>query len=214
MLILSKVRKKFGRQLILDVPSFSLEPGVYWVRGANGSGKTTLLKMIAGLLPFEGDIHIGDSSLKTDAVGYRRRVAWAEAEPLYPDFVSGYDLLQLYCSIRCVDPRDADGLVDLLGMQEYIGNSAGTYSAGMTKKLSLCLAFLGKPALILLDEPLITLDSAALRAVCDLIRQRHRDDGTSFLMSSHQEPEGGLLFSGRQLQVENHTLTLSHVTAG
>jgi len=200
--------------MVLDVPSFNLDPGIYWIRGDNGSGKTTLLKMIAGLLPFEGDILVGKSSLKTDTLSYRRQVAWAEAEPLYPDFVSGSDLLQLYCSIRGVATADANHLVDLLGMKEYIDNSIGSYSAGMAKKLSLCLAFLGKPALILLDEPFITLDENALAAVSDLIRLRNRDDGTAFLMSSHQEPDSKLFFSGRQLRVAGHKLTLSDVSAG
>ena len=56
MLQLMSVKKNYGKHLVLEISSLQLNSGIYWVKGANGSGKTTLLKMIAGLLPFEGDI--------------------------------------------------------------------------------------------------------------------------------------------------------------
>jgi ABC-2 type transport system ATP-binding protein len=56
----------------------------------------------------------------------------------------------------------------------------------MFKKISLLLAFLGRPALITLDEPLVTLDAAGAAALFDLVRERHYQDGTGFILSSHQ----------------------------
>jgi ABC-2 type transport system ATP-binding protein len=82
------------------------------------------------------------------------------------------------------------------------------WSSGMTKKLALLLAFLGRPAWILLDEPLITLDEAGLAGLLDLIREYHQQSGTGFLVSSHQPmPKNGLP-AIRNLMLINHSIHL------
>lgn len=93
MLKLIDAKKSYNSQLILQVPILNLENGIYWVKGANGSGKSTFLKMVAALLPFEGDIVCNGISLKSDPLVYRQDVSWAQAEPLYPAFMSGMDLI-------------------------------------------------------------------------------------------------------------------------
>ena len=84
MLNLSNVKKYYNKRLILEIPHLVIENGIFWIKGANGSGKTTLLKMIAGLLPFEGEIQLNQISLKISPVDYRQNIIWAEEEPLYP----------------------------------------------------------------------------------------------------------------------------------
>lgn len=188
-----------------------MEKGIFWIKGANGSGKTTLLKMIAGMLPFEGDILFNDISLKSHPVAYRQMVGWAEAEPLYPSFITGDELLSFYSGIRkmAVDMRNE--LVEKLHLSEYIGDPVGTYSAGMIKKLSLALAFCGYPPLIILDEPLITLDPDAFLIVNRLIIENHERHKTTFLISSHQD--AALLSEevGKELFVANKTINYSNV---
>src|ERR1700742_4709748 len=100
MIQLTALQKKFSSRLILDVPHFSIDPGVYWIKGVNGSGKTTLLKMLAGVIPFKGDISINGISQKKSPVAYRRLISYAEAEPLYPSYLRGQDILDLYLAIR------------------------------------------------------------------------------------------------------------------
>ena len=93
MLELKNIKKSYNSKLVLQKDALQLDKGIYWVKGANGSGKTTLLKIIAGLLPFEGDILVDQTSQKNNPVDYRQKISWAEAEPLYPSFLTGNDLM-------------------------------------------------------------------------------------------------------------------------
>src|SRR6266700_3991484 len=111
MLQLTNIRKTYHRQLILDVPAFTLDKGLYWIKGANGSGKTTLLKMIAGLIPFEGNISFNGISLKDKPHAYRRQVSWAAADPVFPAFMRAIDLVRLYQHIRKVPAEEVDLLL-------------------------------------------------------------------------------------------------------
>ena len=213
MLELKNIKKSYPSQFVFEKDSLYLDKGIYWVKGANGSGKTTLLKMISGLLPFEGDILVDQTSQKNNPVTYRQKISWAEAEPLYPSFLTGNDLILLYRNIYKVDQKEIDRITDLLQIDEYTGDKIGTYSAGMTKKLSLALAFIGDVRLCLLDEPLITLDSEAIHTICDFIAERHKITGTSFLMSSHQDLNTQILLSEKELIIADQTITI-HETGG
>jgi len=208
MLELKDIKKLYNYNLVLEIPSLKLEHGIWWVRGENGSGKTTLLKIIAGLLPFDGEVSINKTSLKNQPLAYRKLISWAEAEPLFPLFLTGLDLVTLYKDIRGAAQKDIDPLLEILGMSEYIHHKTGTYSAGMNKKLSLVLAFVGSPQLIVLDEPLITLDPHAFHQVCSLILEKNKNDGAGFLMSSHQAPDENLFVSAKQLVVNNKTVVV------
>ena len=187
MLLMQNITKAYGKHIVLHVPTFEIGNGIYWIKGANGSGKTTLLKMMAGLLPFEGDILLNNISIKKQPVVYRQQISWSEAEPLYPSFLRGTDLIKLYSNIRKASCEQADKLMTILKMNDYAGDAIGTYSAGMTKKLSLLLCFLGKPSLIILDEPLITLDTETVVILSHFITEMHQDNGTNFILSSHQD---------------------------
>lgn len=204
MLQLNKVVKKYHTQLVLDIPCLELGSGLYWLKGANGSGKTTLLKMVVGIIPFEGDISWQHTSLSRQPVTYRQQVSWAEAEPLYPPFLTGMNLIKLYSAIRKAPAAQAQELIAALDMQAYVKQEIGAYSAGMTKKLSLVLSLLGNTSLIVLDEPLITLDAASVQVLCSYIVHRHQQQGTTFLMSSHQEPESRATLPVTTLTVQNH----------
>jgi ABC-2 type transport system ATP-binding protein len=179
--------KAYNDTLIISA-DLQLEHGLYWLKGENGSGKTTLLKSVAGLIPFSGQIEVAGSEINTDRIGYRHKVNYAEAEPLYPSFLTGTELLDFYIATNKASRAQASGLVDALGVGSYINNKIGTYSSGMVKKLSLVLAFVGTPSLILLDEPLITLDQQAVGNLLQLIEHTWQQ-GVSFLITSHQEFE-------------------------
>jgi ABC-2 type transport system ATP-binding protein len=208
MLELRNIKKQYDLNIVLDIPFLKLDKGIYWLKGANGSGKTTLLKMVAGLLPFKGDILYRGISLKNKPRIYRQNISWAEAEPLFPSFIAGKDVVRLYVKIRQVLQKEADNLVELFQMTESINSAIGTYSAGMTKKLSLVLAFLGDPPLIVLDEPLITLDPGTFNAVSALILEKNRTAGSSFLLSSHQELHEELSVFANELTIINRAIVV------
>ncbi len=207
MLELRAINKSYHAQCILQIASLQLEKGIYWIKGANGSGKTTFLKMIAGLLPFEGDILYNTISQKKQPIAYRQKLGWAEAEPLYPSFITGMDLVHFYQDVRKVPQQEIDKLLVLFNMQDYVEDKIGTYSAGMTKKLSIVLAFMGSPPLCILDEPLITLDTNAFAAITTLILESNKQKGTSFLMSSHQELDSQLTHWGKELTISNKSIS-------
>lgn len=206
MLRFVNFQKSYGQYPALDIPAFDIKPSIYWIKGVNGSGKSTLLKSIAGMLAFQGDILLDDISIKKEPVAYRKLVNFAEAEPLFPEFLTGRELIDLFASAKDALSGQEDSYLDSMDMRSYISKPVGTYSSGMLKKLSLVLAFLGKPKLILLDEPLITIDAAALTVLYQWIAEQHQQYQTSFLLSSHQVLDTDLLPAGL-LQVDKQTLT-------
>ena len=207
MLQLTNFSKTYQGRAVLRINSFTFSPGTYWIQGANGSGKSTLLKSIAGVTPFEGDIVLaGQMSLKQQAVAYRRRVNFAEAEPVFPEFLTGRELIHLFRQAKGGPPHQEDFYLEALHMTSYVQEPVGTYSSGMLKKLSLVLAFLGQPTCIVLDEPLTTLDAAAIPVLCSWMTNQQAQHGTSFLLSSHQAFAAGSLPVMQQLLIEHATL--------
>lgn len=210
MLQFFQVKKQYDGRPVLFVPALDLAHGVYWLQGVNGSGKTTLLRMIAGLIPSEGDILFDGISLHRKPLDYRRKISWAEAEPLYPPFITGKELVALYQNIRNAPEGQVNELIARFGMQTDLSTTMGSYSSGMVKRLSLLLAFIGEPALILLDEPLATLDAEAALLLPDLINEYHQDHGVGFIFSSHHSFETESLSINKKLVIAGQTI---HLTA-
>jgi ABC-2 type transport system ATP-binding protein len=206
MLEFTQVQKNYGALRVLDIPHFQLEAGLYWLQGPNGAGKTTLLRIIAGILRFKGDLCLSGHSLRKDPVGYRQLVSWGDAEPLYPGFLSGVDLLSFYRQLLRPEPDQVENLCDQLGIGSWLGARAAVWSSGMTKKISLLLALLGRPALVVLDEPFITLDQSGFQELSTLIGEYHRQYGTAFLLSSHQDMG---LPGLHKMKIVNHSIQLT-----
>ncbi|CAM3648178.1 ABC transporter ATP-binding protein [Mucilaginibacter galii] len=206
MLHIVNFKKSYGNQPALSIPDFAIHAGIYWIKGVNGSGKSTLLKSIAGILAFNGDILLNDVSIKKKPVEYRKLVNFAEAEPLFPEFLTGRELIDLFATAKDAPAGQELPYLESMGMAGYVHKPVGTYSSGMLKKISLLLAFLGKPQFILLDEPLITIDTAALEVLYGWITEHRQQYGTSFLLSSHQVLNADIM-PARILQIENQTIS-------
>jgi ABC-2 type transport system ATP-binding protein len=185
MLRVIAYKKIFGSAPVLTIPHLELEQNIYWLRGENGSGKTTFLKSVAGLIPFDGGIEMNEVSLKKRRTIYTASVNHAAAEPQYPSFLTGNDLIRFYLKVKQGNAATATNMASVFGMSHYLNNKVDSYSSGMTKKLSLVLAFTGQPKLILLDEPFSTLDIEAVNTLHALIKDSFAN-GISFCISSHQ----------------------------
>ena len=207
MLALNQIEKSYHSRIIIRPSTLTLNGGIWWVKGVNGCGKTTLLKMIAGLLNFQGDILYNDISQKKSPVAYRQKVSWGEAEPLFPSFITGADLVALYRKIRKVEQSQIDEIENRLRLKDFLNDNIGSYSAGMVKRLSLMLAFMGHVEVCILDEPLITLDQESFETVSDYIIERHKRDGTLFLFSSHQDIHEKLTQSSKQIHINDQGIT-------
>ena len=203
MIQFAAFEKSYGDRLIIKA-DLQLDDEFYWLKGSNGSGKSTLLKSVAGLIPYKGRITIDDLDIKKHRVAYRNAVSYAEAEPVYPDFLTGNDLVAFYMETKGGSKQQADALTERLNIGSFMHTKTGTYSSGMLKKLSLALAFIGSPKLIMLDEPFITIDTTGIEQLDELI-QTHVSNGVQMLITSHQE----LNFAGKKpvlLQIENSEL--------
>lgn len=205
MLRISNFQKKYhgNAKPVLTIDQLDLNKGIYWLKGENGSGKTSLIKSIAGLIPFTGDIWADDLHIHKNRMAYAGIVNYAEAEPLYPSFLSGKELIDFYRSTK--NGSFPDRLMKQLGVEHFQHQKILTYSSGMTKKLSLVLAFIGKPSLILLDEPLIALDTASVLILQETIAAYYKA-GVSFIITSHQALDDQIITGAATLQVKNNLI--------
>lgn len=204
MLELEGLKKTYNSHLILDIKKLKLSAGIYWINGKNGSGKTTLMKILAGVIPFEGSVALHAVDLIKEPIAYRRQINYAEAEPLYPSFLTGKELLKFVQAARKDSDINVQALIDIWGIRGFMNDRIETYSSGMIKKLSLALVFIGNTRLVLLDEPLITLEDSALPILFKLMSGRAKV-GTSFLFTSHQSfPESEIPLIGK-IMIENQT---------
>ena len=158
------------------------------------------------MLPHEGTSQVNELDSRQHAVAYRTRVNYAEAEPLFPPLLTAHEIISWVADAKQAPAGQADGLIAAFDIGAYQHTPVSTYSSGMLKKTSLIVAFLGTPDLILLDEPLITLDIAATTTVVGLIEKGHQQ-GVSFLLSSHQALETAQLPIDSVWQLTNQTLT-------
>lgn len=208
MLQINSLQKKYGDKMILDIGALFIPGGITHLKGINGSGKTTFSKIIAGLIPFRGEIllHNNLSPDKTK-VAYRKLVNYAESEPDYPDYFTAHDLIEFVGKAKGSTREERNELTMKFGVNNFLYDTIGTYSSGMLKRLSLCLAFLGSPSLILLDEPFNTLDADAIEMLKNHVHDLHKK-GVNFILVSHQDiRELGINVDNSYL-VKNHNITL------
>jgi ABC-2 type transport system ATP-binding protein len=190
MLSLNNIQKWYGSHHIFSIDELTLPAGIYWLKGANGAGKSTFMKMLAGLIPFKGEVILENNvSLRKNPVPYRLLLNHAEAEPVYPSFLTGNELVEFVSNIKKGTKEQINEIRGILGIDDYLQNPTGSYSSGMLKKLSLLLAFIGQPKWILLDEPLTTLDHLSQKALCELIMQYRQQRNISFIITSHHDIE-------------------------
>ncbi len=207
MLKVKNYSKSYNNHTIVAVDNLEIPEGIHWVKGINGSGKSTFFRSIAGIIPFDGEILWNNLDIRKDAVTYRMQVNMSEADPLYPDYLSGYDLLNFIAEAKKAETSQLQQIAEVLGVDVYWKSAIGTYSSGMLKKISLLSAFLGKPSLIMLDEPLITIDDRSVQIVYELVKEYAEQQGVSFLLSSHQDFRFEQLAIKNMYLVQNQTIT-------
>jgi len=206
MLQVRNLVKKYGDKTILNIENLTIEKGIVHLKGINGSGKTTFSKIVAGIIPYQGEILLnGKYNPATTKMEYRKQVNYAEPEAVYPDFLTANDLISFVGKAKGASKNSLISIPEQLGICEYMYDHIGSYSSGMVKRLSLSLAFLGDPSLILLDEPFNTLDTEAIEIVKSMIESHHMKD-VNFILVSHQDiSKLGVPISGSFL-VENNTI--------
>jgi zinc/manganese transport system ATP-binding protein len=182
-----------GRPILNDV-SLAIGAGEFvGVLGPNGAGKTTLMRAVLGLVPVaSGAIRIGGANVArgNPSIGYmpQTRSALASRRVLGRDFVAmAADGHRWGLPIAdAATRRDVDRVLDLVGAGTLAARPLSELSGGERQRLLLAQCLLGKPHLLLLDEPLISLDPHHQRSVVELVRRVQRELGITVLFSAHE----------------------------
>ncbi|MGP3699381.1 ABC transporter ATP-binding protein [Rhodobacter sp. NSM] len=184
MLTLSQVSKSFGGVTALRSVGFSVAPGErVALIGHNGAGKSTLMKIILGLIPADsGRTDIGGHAPGSRAA--RGLTAYLPESAAFHPALTGIETLRYYLRLRGEDARQAEALLDRVGLGEAARRRIGTYSKGMRQRIGLAQALIGHPRLLVLDEPTSGLDPVSRREFYALL-DGLAADGAAILLSSH-----------------------------
>ncbi|WHZ57411.1 ABC transporter ATP-binding protein [Metabacillus hrfriensis] len=187
-LVVENLRKKIGKKEIIKDISFQLHRGeVFGFLGPNGAGKTTTIRMLVGLIKAtSGRITICGHDLKSDFSNAIKNIGCIVENPeLYP-YLTGLENLHYFWRMVPGLPMERiDEVVELVGLQNRIGDRVSTYSLGMRQRLGIAQALLGKPNVLILDEPTNGLDPVGIREMREFIRFLAEKEGLSVLVSSH-----------------------------
>jgi ABC-2 type transport system ATP-binding protein len=193
-LTIDGVSKRFGAFPAVSDLTLSVAPGeIFGFLGLNGAGKTTTIKMIAGLLaPTTGRVMIDGVDVHRDPVKAKAQLAYIPDDPYLYEKLTGREWLELVARLYRL-PKDQtatriDELLELLGIGDYQYQLTEGYSHGTKQKFIFAAAFLHRPQLMLIDEPMVGLDPQNAHLVKKVLRQIATDAGVSIFMSTHTLP--------------------------
>ncbi|MEL9908005.1 MAG: ABC transporter ATP-binding protein [Desulfurococcus sp.] len=184
------VTKRFGRAVVLDSVSFVVKTGtIHALLGHNGAGKTTSLRMIVGVLrPTAGRVEVFDvDPYRNPEV--RMNIGYAGESAGFYGGLTVYDNLLRFCELKLENSslcRDEIGYVaDVFDLHEILDKKVNKLSAGNRQRAVIARAFIGKPKLVILDEPLNSLDPVWRTDVKKLMRDYVNRYNATILYSTH-----------------------------
>ncbi|WFO75472.1 ABC transporter ATP-binding protein [Desulfurococcaceae archaeon MEX13E-LK6-19] len=196
ILVVDNIVKKYNDKIVLENVSFSVEENtIYSLLGPNGAGKTTLLSIITGIvLPTSGEVKIYGRDPKDPDT--RRIIGYCPQEPAVYEELTGYENLLFYARLYGIDESSAKQriheLLETFGLKEHSNKLVGKYSGGMKKRLSLAIALLPDPKILILDEPTTGMDPGIRRETWDLILDLKKK-GKTIILATHYMEEADIL---------------------
>ncbi len=179
---------KYGNFLALDDVSISLKnKHIYGFIGANGAGKTTLMRVLTGLLyPSSGAFSLFGKNEPSSILKMRRHIgSTIEAPALYQEY-SAYRNLELQrILIGNPDKEICDKLLGMVGLAEVKDKKVRKFSMGMKQRLNIAMALVGKPRLLILDEPINGLDPKNISGLRSLLKRLNEENDVTLFISSH-----------------------------
>lgn len=225
---IEKLSKSFGEQKVLDKIDFNLESGeIVGLIGPSGSGKSTLIKTMLGMEKAdEGEALILNYKMPKreilSNIGYM-----AQSDALY-EMLTGYENLEFFGKMKGVPSdklkKEIEYVAEIVDLTDDLKKLVSKYSGGMKRRLSLAIALIGSPELLILDEPTVGIDPSLRKNIWkELFKQR--DNGVGILVTTHVMDEAeltdkvGLLLNGdiidfdtpQQLKVKNNVNTIEEV---
>jgi lantibiotic transport system ATP-binding protein len=176
-----------GQDPVLTGISLRVEEGsIYGFLGPNGAGKTTTLRLILGLLrKQQGTISIFGRSFDTHRIETLRRIgSLIESPSLYEQLTAAENLRLMQMIYRVPKARIGE-VLSLVGLSGSHNKLVGQFSLGMKQRLSIGVALLHRPSLLILDEPTNGLDPNGIVEMRDLLKKLNREDGVTIFISSH-----------------------------
>ncbi|RYD97125.1 MAG: ABC transporter ATP-binding protein [Sphingobacteriales bacterium] len=178
---------RFADQQVLHDINLKVPKGaIYGFLGPNGAGKTTTLRLLLGLLRNQqGSIRLFGLDPATDRMNILRRLGSLIEQPSLYGHLSARENLEVYRGVYGASKERVDkvlGLVDLAGTGK---KKAKQFSLGMKQRLSIAVALLHSPELLILDEPTNGLDPNGIVETRELIRRLNREEGVTIIVSSH-----------------------------
>jgi ABC-2 type transport system ATP-binding protein len=187
---LKKVAKRYADIIAVDYLDLDVRRGeILGILGPNGSGKSTTLKMILGLVKADsGSVNVLGINAEDDPVAVKRQVGYVPESARLYEFLTGLEYLDFVSDIYGVGVSEKktriEEYLDALDLEGREGDMISSYSQGMKQKIALISAFLHKPKLLILDEPLNALDPKSARIVKDLLHKL-TTQGVTSIMSTH-----------------------------
>ncbi|MEV1156485.1 ABC transporter ATP-binding protein [Micromonospora chokoriensis] len=175
--------RRYGDVLALDRVDLDVQAGeLVGLLGPNGAGKSTLMNLLVGLRrPSSGRVELFGGDPRDPAS--RRQIGVTPQETGLPGTLRVGEVVD-FVSAHYPDPVPRGELLDRFGLGDLLRRQTGGLSGGQRRRLAVALAFVGRPRLVLLDEPTTGLDVAARHTLWEAIRAFHEDGGT-VLLSSH-----------------------------
>ncbi len=183
---ISHATKRYGAiEAVRDI-SFTLEPGqTVALVGHNGAGKTTLIKLMLGLIrPTEGSIRVFGEDPAAGGSKTRRRLGYLPESVSFNTALTGREVLAFYARLKSESVDGIRALLDRVGLAKAAERRIGTYSKGMRQRLGLAQALIGRPRLLLLDEPTTGLDPGLRMEFYEIVGEL-RERGATVVLSSH-----------------------------
>ncbi len=186
-LIVNEIEKKFEEKEVLKGASFTFEKGkIYGLLGRNGAGKTTLFNCISHEIDFDGgSVSLEENGenrpMNFDMMGY------AFSTPVLPEFLTGYEFIKFFLDIhkgKIENPLTVEEYAQMVGLDlPDLDRLLKGYSHGMKNKMQMLCLLISKPPVILLDEPLTSLDVVAAHEMKELLLAMKKDH--IIILSTH-----------------------------
>jgi ABC-2 type transport system ATP-binding protein len=190
MIELTSLTKRYGSFTAVDAIDLRVPKGeLFGFLGPNGAGKTTTLRMIAGILrPTSGTVRIAGIDIAEDPMAAKAMLGYIPDRPYIYEKLTGSEFLKFVAGIYSKNGKEIEHrgreLLALFDLEEWRDELVESYSHGMRQKLIISSAFIHKPDVIVVDEPMVGLDPKASRILKDLFSEYTRR-GHTIMMSTH-----------------------------